>query len=286
MRALEESRDTAELPEASGEAIAREFERYLKRRAPTTTGRSDLAPMALRAAGRGGRPPGSGATCSLESSPWRASRGRPGVQRRMARGASRSSASAPRTASGHRPRGGTGAAGDRAAEPLQVAAGRGRRSRRSTPSRCGSGAAAGRAGGRTGRRRGPQLGDEHQVAHRLRHLLAVERHHAGVHVGVGEGRRRVDDVRLGRRSSRGAGTPGRCRRPGRRSPPPGARRAIAAHSTCHPGRPGPSGDSHAGSPGRSAATAGSRAGPSCRRGRGRRRARRKIASMRSRRPAR
>jgi len=33
VRALEETRDTAELPEASGEAIAREFERYLKRRA-------------------------------------------------------------------------------------------------------------------------------------------------------------------------------------------------------------------------------------------------------------
>ena len=32
VRALEENRDTAELPEASGEAIAREFERYLKRR--------------------------------------------------------------------------------------------------------------------------------------------------------------------------------------------------------------------------------------------------------------
>jgi proteasome assembly chaperone (PAC2) family protein len=32
VRALEETRDTAELPEASGEAIAREFERYLKRR--------------------------------------------------------------------------------------------------------------------------------------------------------------------------------------------------------------------------------------------------------------
>jgi hypothetical protein len=29
---LEEAKDTAELPEASGEAIAREFERYLKRR--------------------------------------------------------------------------------------------------------------------------------------------------------------------------------------------------------------------------------------------------------------
>ncbi|MFM8897128.1 MAG: PAC2 family protein, partial [Actinomycetales bacterium] len=30
---LEEARDTADLPEASGEAIAREFERYLRRRA-------------------------------------------------------------------------------------------------------------------------------------------------------------------------------------------------------------------------------------------------------------
>ena len=30
--ALEETRDTTDLPEASGEAIAREFERYLKRR--------------------------------------------------------------------------------------------------------------------------------------------------------------------------------------------------------------------------------------------------------------
>jgi proteasome assembly chaperone (PAC2) family protein len=32
VRALEETRDPADLPEASGEAIAREFERYLKRR--------------------------------------------------------------------------------------------------------------------------------------------------------------------------------------------------------------------------------------------------------------
>ncbi|MFS3129142.1 PAC2 family protein [Nocardioides sp. Bht2] len=32
VRALEEARDTADLPEASGEAIAKEFERYLKRR--------------------------------------------------------------------------------------------------------------------------------------------------------------------------------------------------------------------------------------------------------------
>ncbi len=32
VRSLEEERDTADLPEASGDAIAREFERYLKRR--------------------------------------------------------------------------------------------------------------------------------------------------------------------------------------------------------------------------------------------------------------
>ena len=32
VRNLEESQDASELPEASGEAIAREFERYLKRR--------------------------------------------------------------------------------------------------------------------------------------------------------------------------------------------------------------------------------------------------------------
>lgn len=35
VRSLEETRDTADLPEASGEAIAREFERYLKRRDDT-----------------------------------------------------------------------------------------------------------------------------------------------------------------------------------------------------------------------------------------------------------
>ncbi len=35
VRQLEEAQDTAELPEASGEAIAREFERYLRRRGDT-----------------------------------------------------------------------------------------------------------------------------------------------------------------------------------------------------------------------------------------------------------
>jgi hypothetical protein len=32
VRALEQAKDTTDLPEASGEAIAREFERYLRRR--------------------------------------------------------------------------------------------------------------------------------------------------------------------------------------------------------------------------------------------------------------
>jgi hypothetical protein len=32
VRQLEEAKDTADLPEATGESIAREFERYLKRR--------------------------------------------------------------------------------------------------------------------------------------------------------------------------------------------------------------------------------------------------------------
>ncbi|MGW5421030.1 PAC2 family protein [Streptomyces sp. NPDC003943] len=38
VQTLEEARDTAELPEASGEAIAREFERYLRRREPGQSG--------------------------------------------------------------------------------------------------------------------------------------------------------------------------------------------------------------------------------------------------------
>ncbi|MEU9033194.1 PAC2 family protein [Streptomyces sp. NPDC048383] len=37
VQTLEEARDTADLPEASGDAIAREFERYLRRRDPSAT---------------------------------------------------------------------------------------------------------------------------------------------------------------------------------------------------------------------------------------------------------
>jgi predicted ATP-grasp superfamily ATP-dependent carboligase len=41
---LEEAKDTAELPEASGEAIAREFERYLRRRDPGSPGERGKGP--------------------------------------------------------------------------------------------------------------------------------------------------------------------------------------------------------------------------------------------------
>jgi hypothetical protein len=43
VQSLEEARDTAELPEASGEAIAREFERYLRRRDPGQPGQAGHA---------------------------------------------------------------------------------------------------------------------------------------------------------------------------------------------------------------------------------------------------
>jgi proteasome assembly chaperone (PAC2) family protein len=63
VQSLEEARDTAELPEASGEAIAREFERYLRRRDPqagpgvaTEGGLADGTYLRDPAAGRN-RPP-------------------------------------------------------------------------------------------------------------------------------------------------------------------------------------------------------------------------------------
>ena len=49
VRQLEEAKDTADLPEASGEAIAREFERYLRRRGddgPGSAGGSSGGPAA------------------------------------------------------------------------------------------------------------------------------------------------------------------------------------------------------------------------------------------------
>ena len=50
VRSLEETRDTTELPEASGEAIAREFERYLKRRNGGEVDATEPAPAPRRAA--------------------------------------------------------------------------------------------------------------------------------------------------------------------------------------------------------------------------------------------
>ncbi|MDQ8703051.1 PAC2 family protein [Streptomyces sp. LHD-70] len=63
VQSLEEARDTAELPEASGEAIAREFERYLRRRdgGPTGPGHatdgSDAGPFLRDTASDRTRPP-------------------------------------------------------------------------------------------------------------------------------------------------------------------------------------------------------------------------------------
>ena len=55
--------------------------------------------------------------------------------------------------------------------------------------------------------------------------------------------------RPARSRSRGAGTRGRRRRRGCRSPSPRISSDIAEHSMCQPGRPGPHGESHGGSPG-------------------------------------
>ena len=73
--------------------------------------------------------------------------------------------------------------------------------------------------------------------------------HAAVQVRLGEGLvRRHPGGR--RHTSRGAGRPGRCRRPARRSWCRAGPSAIAVHSMCQPGRPGPSGESQPGSPSR------------------------------------
>ncbi|MFE9453263.1 PAC2 family protein [Streptomyces sp. NPDC006739] len=54
VQTLEEARDTAELPEASGEAIAREFERYLRRRDVSPPGGRTRPPMPPKAGASGG----------------------------------------------------------------------------------------------------------------------------------------------------------------------------------------------------------------------------------------
>ena len=125
--------------------------------------------------------------------------------------------------------------------------------RRSTPSRRGSGGRAWRAGSPAGPPRPRAAGRQDQVALGLAHLLAVQPHHPGVHVGARERGSPVSDLRVRRRPSRGAGRRGRSRRPGRRSPAPRCSRAMAVHSMCQPGRPRPSGPpSQLGSPSRAA----------------------------------
>ena len=86
VRALEETRDTAELPEASGEAIAREFERYLKRR-ETDTGLTVGRPGCVDVHDARGRGSESAALCALPTAAVRCARasGRPGTFARASR---------------------------------------------------------------------------------------------------------------------------------------------------------------------------------------------------------
>ncbi len=76
VQSLEEARDTAELPEASGEAIAKEFERYLRRR--------DGGPESGAAAG----PAGSGGN-ARESGPSSYKRGKSGGRSRASKPAAK-----------------------------------------------------------------------------------------------------------------------------------------------------------------------------------------------------
>ena len=95
-----------------------------------------------------------------------------------------------------------------------------------------------------------QVADEDEVAERLAHLLALVAEHAGVRP-VGDPRRdarsrprsgRARDSWCGKSEVAAAAVDLEARRRGRSV-------AIAEHSMCHPGRPGPHGDSHAGSSG-------------------------------------
>lgn len=60
---------------------------------------------------------------------------------------------------------------------------------------------------------------------------------------------------------------------------PRCSRAMATHSTCQPGRPGPSGLGHEGSPSRAARHSSGSRGSSCRAGRGRRRVRGQLEHL-------
>jgi predicted ATP-grasp superfamily ATP-dependent carboligase len=81
VQTLEEARDTADLPEASGEAIAKEFERYLRRRDPQPGGYAseggDGVPQ-FRDLGRQARPEEKDAADSPESGADGSAGGAPG----------------------------------------------------------------------------------------------------------------------------------------------------------------------------------------------------------------
>ena len=204
----------------------------------------------------------------------------PGRRRRRV-GASRSSASAASTSLDDRARRGRRRRGRARGASRRGCRRRPRAGRRSTPSRCGSGGAAAPAGSPSGRRRCCRSAEtKTRLPLRLRHLLAVVGHHPGVGVGPGEPLAGVGDLRRGRRTSRGAGRPGRCRRPARRRRCRGGRaRSRCTRCASRAGR-GRTGCPTPARPARSAAPhdAVERV-LLARRGRGRRRARRRSRSI-------
>ena len=162
VRALEEAKDTADLPEASGEAIAREFERYLKRRDQDSP---DSTPQRVEPCSRpDSRAPAAGLDGVVDQrvagassrAPRSCREGRPAPSRRRRR---RPPGRPGRRPAPRAPASTTGPAGEprrprRGARARCRAVLRPRRARRrSTPSRCGSGGRAAPAGSPSGRRR-------------------------------------------------------------------------------------------------------------------------------------
>ena len=153
VRALEETRDTTDLPEASGEAIAREFERYLKRRGETRPSASDeRSTRGPRRGAHGTVAPASGLAAVRQAV---------GAERRVGPGVD-SGHRGRRVEVGRPGRASTASTTGAAGAPAPTASARRQRSsrstdptagRRSTPSRCGSGGAAASAGSPSGRPR-------------------------------------------------------------------------------------------------------------------------------------
>ena len=216
-----------------------------------------------RAHQRGRR--GSSPSPAAQRRPPPAPPGCPG--RRPARPGPAASSAVPEGPAGARPRRASG----RAAPRPRAA------SRRSTPGPCGSAGTAARGAARPGRRR-PRRSPETKT--RLPRDLLIFSPSSPIMPACTEARRvrpgcpvstsacDADISWCGKTRSRAAAL----------HVEPVARAgsgAIAVHSTCQPGRPRPSGESQAGSPAPLAAPEQRRpAGPSCRAGPGRRRARR------------